>query len=320
MSGSHEKLPWLFWAQLVLVAIVATLYFTLGGSSGGHGEDAAHEATEASKQTLKPIGEVAVSSEAAASAGSERSGKEIVEKTCQSCHAHGVANAPKLDDSAKADWEARLASGMDSVIETAKKGKGAMPPMGADPSLSDAELKNAIVHMLEKAGVDTSSYQGSSKDSSADSAKATESIVEQAAEKMVDVAEKATASVATAAAAATAAVVATTPSTTTSAVADSVAVDKSADDATAPVAPAAPVAPEPPAATVEEVANTTTTETEETVPAAAAPTETVAIDGAKLYSTTCFACHDTGAAGAPKTGDAAAWKDRIALGKDVLYE
>ncbi len=32
-----------------------------------------------------------------------------------------------------------------------------------------------------------------------------------------------------------------------------------------------------------------------------------------------MACHSTGAAGAPKLGDAVAWADRIAKGTDALY-
>lgn len=38
----------------------------------------------------------------------------------------------------------------------------------------------------------------------------------------------------------------------------------------------------------------------------------------KTYRTACAACHMTGAAGAPKTGDKAAWAARIALGMDTL--
>ena len=43
-------------------------------------------------------------------------------------------------------------------------------------------------------------------------------------------------------------------------------------------------------------------------------------DGQKTYQMACFACHGTGAAGAPKLGDKAAWKDRIAKGMAVLEE
>jgi cytochrome c5 len=45
----------------------------------------------------------------------------------------------------------------------------------------------------------------------------------------------------------------------------------------------------------------------------------VAVDGKKTYEATCAACHATGAAGAPKFADKAAWAARIAKGKDTLY-
>ena len=40
----------------------------------------------------------------------------------------------------------------------------------------------------------------------------------------------------------------------------------------------------------------------------------------QVYNTACLACHATGVAGAPKTGDIAAWAPRIAQGEDVLFE
>lgn len=36
------------------------------------------------------------------------------------------------------------------------------------------------------------------------------------------------------------------------------------------------------------------------------------------YNMYCIACHGTGAAGAPKAGDAAAWAPRIGVGADAL--
>lgn len=41
------------------------------------------------------------------------------------------------------------------------------------------------------------------------------------------------------------------------------------------------------------------------------------VDMAK-YDKSCKVCHDSGAAGAPKTGDAAAWEPRIAKGMEAL--
>lgn len=42
--------------------------------------------------------------------------------------------------------------------------------------------------------------------------------------------------------------------------------------------------------------------------------------GKKTYDTACFACHATGAAGAPKVADKAAWAARIAQGEKVLHD
>lgn len=43
-------------------------------------------------------------------------------------------------------------------------------------------------------------------------------------------------------------------------------------------------------------------------------------DGGEVYEGACKACHGLGIAGAPKSGDPAAWAPRIAKGKNTLYE
>lgn len=53
----------------------------------------------------------------------------------------------------------------------------------------------------------------------------------------------------------------------------------------------------------------------------AAPAKPAATrDGATVYSASCAACHDTGAAGAPKLGDKPAWQPRIAQGSEAIYK
>jgi len=77
-----------------------------------------------------------------------------------------------------------------------------------------------------------------------------------------------------------------------------------AEPAPAPAAESAPAAGSPPGAG-EKVA-------------AAAPAK--AADGKSTYDTTCVACHGTGAAGAPKFGDKAAWAPRLKQGAAVLQD
>jgi cytochrome c5 len=47
---------------------------------------------------------------------------------------------------------------------------------------------------------------------------------------------------------------------------------------------------------------------------------TAIADGAALYKTACFACHDSGVAGAPKFGEKALWAPRIATGTDTMVK
>ena len=49
------------------------------------------------------------------------------------------------------------------------------------------------------------------------------------------------------------------------------------------------------------------------------PTANAASKGETAYNSICMACHAAGVAGAPKTGDKAAWAPRIAQGMDTLY-
>jgi cytochrome c5 len=53
---------------------------------------------------------------------------------------------------------------------------------------------------------------------------------------------------------------------------------------------------------------------------AEAPAASGPRDGATIYNTVCGACHNTGAAGAPKIDDKAAWAPRLAQGKDALIK
>jgi cytochrome c5 len=53
---------------------------------------------------------------------------------------------------------------------------------------------------------------------------------------------------------------------------------------------------------------------------AEAPSASGPRDGVTIFNTVCGACHNTGAAGAPKIDDKAAWAPRLAQGKDALIK
>jgi cytochrome c5 len=62
-------------------------------------------------------------------------------------------------------------------------------------------------------------------------------------------------------------------------------------------------------------------EGEQCGPGVAAPETAAAAEqrsGQEIYDRYCFACHTTGAAGAPMLGDAAAWEPRVARGMETL--
>ncbi|WP_137936884.1 c-type cytochrome [Chitinivorax sp. B] len=74
--------------------------------------------------------------------------KQVVDTVCSTCHAAGVAGAPKLGD--KASWAPRISGGMETLITSAIKGKGAMPAKGGY-SGSDEEFKAIVEYMVDLA-------------------------------------------------------------------------------------------------------------------------------------------------------------------------
>jgi len=79
---------------------------------------------------------------------SSKSGKDVYNSVCMSCHMSGAAGAPitgKVDQ-----WTERLAKGNDTLYSNAINGIGVMPAKGGLMSLSDDEVKLAVDYMLEE--------------------------------------------------------------------------------------------------------------------------------------------------------------------------
>ena len=113
-----------------------------------HAEPAALTA-EAVSARLQPVGKVEVVD--ANAPRTFRTGEEIVKTACAVCHASGVAGAPKTGDNA--EWGKRGKAGLDALVQSAIKGKGAMPPRGGLPDLLDLELARAIVNLANQSGL-----------------------------------------------------------------------------------------------------------------------------------------------------------------------
>jgi cytochrome c5 len=75
-------------------------------------------------------------------------GKAVYSQTCVACHQVSVAGSPPLGD--KAAWAPRIKQGMDVLVQSVLKGKGAMPPKGGNAALSDAQVRAAVDFMVSQ--------------------------------------------------------------------------------------------------------------------------------------------------------------------------
>ena len=75
-----------------------------------------------------------------------KSGEEIYQAICQSCHSIGLAGAPKFAD--KQAWASRLNKGNETLYSNAINGINAMPAKGGAISTPDGDIKKAVDYML----------------------------------------------------------------------------------------------------------------------------------------------------------------------------
>ena len=78
-----------------------------------------------------------------------KTGQQVFEAQCTTCHATGLLGSPKFGDAAA--WGPRIAKGYDALLQSAVHGKGNMPAQGGG-DFSDYEIGLALVYMADKAG------------------------------------------------------------------------------------------------------------------------------------------------------------------------
>lgn len=130
-----------------VIGIILIAQLVLGGMNTG--DTSSPSAQEAIARRIQPVAEVAIS-EGGGGASGPRTGDQIVKAACAACHTTGAANAPKIGDNAA--WGKLIGRGLNDLLASAIKGKGAMPARGGASDITDFELARAIVVMANQSG------------------------------------------------------------------------------------------------------------------------------------------------------------------------
>jgi len=144
-----------FFGLMGALAVFAILLVIVAGKLTSDVSD--YKPEEIVLENIKPVGQVYIAGESepevppaadteVASSG-PKSGEEVYNGACMSCHGTGAAGAPKLGDAEA--WAPRIAAGMDTLLTNATNGLNAMPPKGLCMACSEAELQGAVEYMVE---------------------------------------------------------------------------------------------------------------------------------------------------------------------------
>lgn len=133
----------------VFLSFVAPVFIIIGlvyyVTSAGKPAAGAVNPEKAVAQRIQKVGSVEIRD-----ANRElKSGEDVYKAQCAACHNAGAAGAPKLSDAGA--WAPRIATGLETLINSALKGKGAMGAQGGG-DFEDLEIARAVVHLANSAG------------------------------------------------------------------------------------------------------------------------------------------------------------------------
>ena len=118
---------------------------------GADAPAASHHAQEEKERAMHGEEAAGSGSNGAELSPAAMTGRETYDNACQACHSSGIAGSPKFGD--KAAWKDRIGQGMPVLVEHAIKGytgdSGIMPPKGGRTDLSDQQVEEAVVYMVE---------------------------------------------------------------------------------------------------------------------------------------------------------------------------
>ena len=125
-----------------IFAIIGLVYYVTSANKPAAG---AVNTEKALAQRIQKIGMVEIRDANRAL----KTGEDVYKAQCVTCHAAGVAGAPKFGDVAA--WAPRLKTGFDTLWASALKGKGAMGAQGGG-DFEDVEIGRAVVYLTTAAG------------------------------------------------------------------------------------------------------------------------------------------------------------------------
>ena len=129
-----------------IITILLLVNFVASGNKSNAGSDA--QTPEAIEARIKPVAGFELRDANAPRVF--QSGEAVYKAVCATCHAAGVAGAPKFGDSGS--WAKYVSTGFDAMLQVALHGKGAMPAKGGNPDLDDFEVARAVVYMANNSG------------------------------------------------------------------------------------------------------------------------------------------------------------------------
>jgi len=131
---------------LPIIIIILLVKLVTTGDQVGAGSDIL--GPEATQKRIAPVAKLDLVD--ASGPKVFKTGEQVYTAVCAGCHVAGAAGAPKFADVAA--WSAPIATGLQSMIASVIKGKGAMPAKGGNPALDDFEIARAVVYMTNAAG------------------------------------------------------------------------------------------------------------------------------------------------------------------------
>ncbi len=120
--------------------------YTLAADDAASGADAIKARIAPVDQTCMS-GDKCAAAPAAPVAAGPRSGKDVFDTVCHTCHAVGLMGAPKFGNAG--DWAPRAAKGLETLYTHALGGFNSMPPKGTCATCSDDEIKGAVKYMVD---------------------------------------------------------------------------------------------------------------------------------------------------------------------------